>query len=448
MNRRLLVSVLAVFILVIGSVSIVSAYTVLNTAAAIRAEGQIPFTPGPLLDNFNAGSTVNAWNCATGTFAKKDTSASCTATYVSDPAIAYGGTGRSLQLKYNVNETDSYAGYSSQLISVALIPGNLTSPVAYTALSFYVRGAAVNGGEFFKIQLKNNSTTLLPYKTTQYYRNTASVYITDYLDGGVTTTWKKVTIPLDNFVNLDGWTSMKEFVIVFENSQSITNASATSGTIYIDDITFENTPISAVRIDHFGDKIDTCALGGGIGAGGGNGGTILPASKPTPIFEAVSGASSTEHPPLYPLYNNVMRLNYDVNSGYAFAFVIFGGGQDIDPDPATNQSGWIAIPHDFSAYNYLYLTIRGAIGGNPKLMKIELDDGGSNVKIVRITRITTDFQGYRIPLGEFLDSITNAANLNKATIRKLNFVFEGDWIGGEVGNKAGTVYIDSVQFEQ
>ena len=442
-SKKYIVGVVLAAAVIILQQNIIIAVT--DRTVSVVGTATKPVIPGALLDDFRYRAPVNVWNAATGTFSKSaatppPANESCAASYAVDSDVTRGNC---LKLNYSVSALNTYTGYYSSLGSVSL-----ANPAAYTAVSFYVKGAA--GGEFFKVALKNTSTTQYfdSKNNANYYRNESAVYITDYLDEGVTTGWKKVTIPFHNFANLDGFSSMKEFVIVFENSQSTTNGSATSGTVYIDDIAFETTPMSAVRIDHFGDKVGACALGGDIGAGGGNGGTILPAPKPAPIFEAVSEANSTEYPSLYPLYNNVMRLNYDVNSGYAFAFMIFGGGQDIDPNPDTNRSGWIAIPRDFSAYNYLYLVVRGAAGGNPKVMRIELADGSPDAKIVRIAGITADFQGYRIPFSSFLDSKTGAANLNKAAIKQLNFVFEGGWIGGVGGNKTGIAYIDSVQFEQ
>ncbi len=427
MKPRLLASVLIASLLIIATIGTVSAYTVLDTVAAIRAEGQIPFTPQALLDNFDAGTTTNAWNCVTGTFAKEGTTASCTAVYYTNkPSAGYGGTGRSLQLKYNVNDVDSYAGYSSQMGS-----GSLTSPTAYTALSFYVRGAA--GGEFFKIQLANNSTASYTSGTTTYKRSSSSVYITDYLDGGVTTGWQKVTIPFHNFANLDGFNSMKEFVIVFENSQSTTNGSTTSGTIYIDDIAFETTPISAVRIDHFGDKLGICALGGNMGTGVG-GGAWESLNK-----YSFSNTTNEYDPGGYP---NGLKLEYNVTTGFAYTFLIFGGGQDIDPNPATNKSGWIAIPHNFSAYTKLTFRIRArSLLENPIQIKVELVDSGAARSVAIGSISSTIWQVYELPLSSFDPS------LDKTSIKQLTFVFE-DWrITGAGGSKVGVVFIDSIQFE-
>jgi hypothetical protein len=454
MKRISLIFVLAVYFIVISGAGILYAYTELKTVTAIRGEGEVPLNVQAILDNFNTQAATNAWNCLTGTFSKSTViptpaNEKCTASYIND-ANAYSGY--SLKLDYNVSALNTFAGYYSQLgagnLSIALPPNTAAS----NAISFYVKGK--DGGEFFKVQLKNNSTTLRTYGvTTQYYRNTASVYITDYLDGGVTTAWQKVTIPFDNFMNLDGWTSMKEFVVVFENSQCVANGSPTSGTVYIDNIAFETTPASVARIDHFGHKGKDVsandvpganALGGNIGSGG-DGGTV------NAFADAVS----------YSPYKYSLRLEYNVNSGYAYTFLIFGGGQDIDPNPVTNKSGWIPIPHNFNGYNYLYFRIRAKSDTeNPKIVKIELkDEAGSGTKIVYVGPIHTTWEDVWIILDQSADSPVDPAsdihNLDRSTLKQLTFTFENGAISwwntqnpSDKGNMAGTIYIDSLEFQK
>lgn len=428
MKPNLLMSVLIVSLFVIASISIVYAYTELSTTSAIRAEAQVPFTPQALLDDFRYAAPVNIWGTLTGTFSSSPAipppaNAICAASYTNVPAIAYGGAGYSLKLDYNVSAVNSYAGYYSLLGSASL--------TGYNAVSFYVRGAA--GGEFFKVSLKNVSGAQYLDGSVHYYRNEASLYITDYLDGGVTTTWKKVTIPFHNFTNLDGWNAMKEFVIVFENAQSAANSSLPQGTVYIDNIQFENIPATTpVRIDHFGDRLGVSALGGNIGSGGGNGGTAS--------YDFAGEALN------YSPYPYSIRVNYNVTTGsaYAYAFFIFGGGNSAIEDPS--KSGWIAIPHDFSAYNSMSLWIKGKSGTeNPKTIKIELVDSVKTTAVV-LTGITANWQSYTIPLPTFINLGTGAI-LDKRSIKQMTLVLE-DWrISGAGGNKAGAVLIDSVQFE-
>lgn len=167
---------IALFFLLTGDVAVVLPYIDLKPGSALSTNATIPLTPGPLLDDFTAGEGVNVWRGATYTISSDPAvpppaDAVCNASFTNDSAIVYGSAGKSLQLTYNVSRANSYAGYVSNLGGA--------STASYNYLSFWVKGAA--GGEFFKITLSSNSADA--------NRNKASVYITDYLQGGVTTSW-------------------------------------------------------------------------------------------------------------------------------------------------------------------------------------------------------------------------------------------------------------------
>lgn len=348
---------------------------------------------GPVLDDFNDGGKLNNWGYDSGAF--NSTGASC---IDSRDATSPQEGSFCLKLDYDVSFSKSYAGYWS------LLEGKDLS--GYTSISFWVKGTA--GGEYFKIELKNNSTDA--------NRNRAAVYVTDYLDGGVTTGWQEITIPFHNFVNLDSWNNMKELVFVFENSQSVTNGSPTQGTIYIDKISFSSSTVNQVRIDYFGDKLGTCALGGNIGD--------MPTEKFTHSF-------STD---VYRSSPCALESTYDVTSdSWGGQFIIFGGG----------ENGWAEIPHDFSEYNYVIVWIKAkSATENPKILKVEMVDRTSSpYPAVFLRKISTDWQRYAIPLSAF-------SGLNKNSIRKMTFVYE-DWrIDGDGGSRTGVLYIDDIQFEK
>jgi hypothetical protein len=384
MRPRFLIFVLAVSVFIIADIGTAYAYRELYSSSAITGKGEIPLNVQAILDNFDTGLTRNVWNCLTGTFSKSSATnppanEKCAASYVVDADAARGSC---LKLDYDVSQTSSsdgkptFAGYYSQMGG-----GSLTKPdgsVLYTAVSFWVKGA--DGGEFFKIQIKNKSETQYlytnPYNSsdwTHYYRNEAAVYITDHLDGGVEKdVWKKVIIPFHNFANLDGWSAMSEFVIVFENSQSTANGSATSGTIYIDDIMFETAvtaPVSAVKIDSFGDKLLINSLGGNMSVSG-----------------TVTGGLLSFAPKSDAVHTCLNALKYDFkvpNDGnYMVASFIFGGGNDFKNPPLItgmeipDKSGWIPVSQDFSAYTNITFWARAESEGvdNPQGFKVELHD--------------------------------------------------------------------------
>ena len=398
-------------------------YFAADQSASITASGTKPLTPGALLDDFRYGAPLNIWGAAAGTFASLAASPDvyCTASYTNNTGIRYGTSDYSLQLDYKVNTAGGFSGYYSKLASQPL--------AGYTAVSFYVKGAA--GGEFFKIQLSNTGTTSYwdTGAATHYYRNMASIYVTDYLDGGVTTSWQKVTIPLHNFMNLDDWNSMSELAFVFENAQGTANGSATQGTVYIDNITFETGAINTVRIDHFGNKIGICALGGNMGTAAGSGSTIT---------YGFSNAANE-----YYLYPYGLSLTYNVNSGtWASLYLIFGGGNTDNTVEHPEKSGWIAIPHDFSAYNNLQIAMKAKSDTeNPSAIKLEVvDDTGAKSVILR--DISTNWLVWKVPLASAF------SGLHKNSIKQINFVVDAGAVGNAGGKAAGTVFIDSVQFEQ
>ncbi|MBU0895905.1 MAG: hypothetical protein KJ584_04850, partial [Candidatus Omnitrophica bacterium] len=51
---------------------------------------------------------------------------------------------------------------------------------------------------------------------------------------GITDEWEKITVPLGQFVGINDFKDMKEFVIVFSDI----NATKKEGVVYIDDIYF------------------------------------------------------------------------------------------------------------------------------------------------------------------------------------------------------------------
>ena len=421
MRSRFILLMLFIFFMTVAAIGVVFAYTTIGGGAAgISSQGTIPIISGPLLDDFNKAVGINTWGDVTGSYSSESgtppADAICTPSYTDNPAERYGVTGYSLKLAYNVSKSGSYAGYWSRLGSQSI--------GTYGAISFWVKGDA--NGRFFKVELKNTSTTSYWDATegTHYYRNAGAVYITDYLDGGVTTTWQKVTIPLEAFANLDGLTSMKELVFTFECDQCEANSSSKSGIIYIDNISFETTQPTVLRIDHFGDKIGVCALGGNIG------------NMPN-VYRTNPGARYTFHVE-YEGYPYGLYSEYTVNPGWAGHFIIFGGG-NVDSDlPAVEnrfKMGWIAVAKNLSAYTNISFSIKGA-AAYPYGIKIEITDATGN-KWARWFTINTSWQTCRMPLSSF-------TGLDKSTIKKVSIVYED----GNGGSKVGAVSIDKIQFEK
>jgi len=376
----------------------------IDKTAAVTSTATRPVTPQALLDDFKYGAIMNDWGCATGTYGS---SGSCTASYVSD-SNAYSG--QTLKLVYDVSTSGSYAGYYSKLGSQDLS--------GYTTISFYIRSDF--GGDFFKIELKNTGTNA--------DTNASSVYISDYLDSGVTTAWQYVTIPLHAFANISDWTSGLEFGIVFQNSQANANLCPTSGVVYIDNITFGTSAVTSVNINKFGNLLGRCALGGNMGS--------TPNEYPTS-----PGARYTITSADYYTSPHSMLSEYNVASGDGWAghYLLFGGG----------SSGWTTVAHNFSGLNYLSFYVKARTAAeNPKVFKIEMiDNYGTRYYVV--TGISTGWQFIKIPLSSITsDGTTGGTVLDKTSIKQMNFTYEKWRIEYASGQSSGNgaVYIDDIRF--
>ncbi len=160
-----------------------------------------------LVDNFDDGDWLNSLNAWSG----QDEGSAIEAIFNNYPALAYGNTGKSLQLNYNVTSQNSHAGFSTGLYTKP----NMS---AYGYISLLVKG--VVGGELFEVGLKDSTM------------NETRLLVTSYLPNGVTADWQRVAIPLADFTNID-LSSMDSFSIGFGNL-----IGSGQGTIYLDEIRF------------------------------------------------------------------------------------------------------------------------------------------------------------------------------------------------------------------
>src|SRR5207249_2290388 len=103
--------------------------------------------------------------------------------------LPHGGSGMSLNVKFSLPKAGNYGG---SVIPLGL-PKVTRDISRYRTLEFYVRGSENNLS--FKVELHNASADPA--------RRSSRVYLSDYLDGGITTDWQKVQIPLAAFANLD-----------------------------------------------------------------------------------------------------------------------------------------------------------------------------------------------------------------------------------------------------
>src|SRR3989339_398848 len=349
---------------------------------------------GPMVANFDNGGGLNLWGGTTGIF----NSVGATASISYSSSVAYGGSGYSLAITYGVPLAGVYSGAYTNLSSIGIADIS-----AYKYLSFYVRGASVE--KTFKLELQDSNGV------------NASLYVSDYLDGGITTAWQQVRIPLDAFVNLDSLANVSKIVFVFEHDYYERNGMPFSGTVYLDNISFGTDALSVVRIEHFGDKWDMNALGGNLGDMYGG---------------AVAYHSHDFSSLIYNGYSYGLLSIYNVTSGWCGMYMLFG-----------NASG---KAHNFSGYGKLTLWLKSmSAETTPLKIKMELVDA-AGIHVARIpdhtttpaVAISTTWRKYTINFSAF-------AGLQPASIKQMNVVYEDTQVGQ---NKMGAVYYDDIQFEK
>lgn len=394
------------FITIGSSLPVKNGYklTLMVTMGTILSSENIYFDVGSvdldLLADFNAnnGSDINNWNGPMGPM-PDDTIA-----HSYDDTVFHGASGKSLKLDYDVSTIDSWNGFWIKLAAQTGDPLNPDdTPVdisGYEYLSFWIRGA-VGGTEHLKIAMANDSSNA--------DRKSAFLYVTDYLDGGITNVWQEVKIPLDAFANLDGVTNVNEIAFVFENAYATTAGFATSGIVNIDDMKFFSTSLGYVKVDHFGDNYGWLALGGNMGSMG----------------VATNTFDSTE----YHNFPYSLKSTYDVNppnQDWAGQFMLFGGGAD----------GNEAQNCDFSDYTNLTLWVKAnSDTENPENIKLEIVYGTASTVNVVLSGITTSWQQYTINLTD--------EGIDKTSIKQINIIYEM-W---RAADDAGILFFDEIQFE-
>ncbi|MGA9348672.1 MAG: carbohydrate binding domain-containing protein, partial [Anaerolineae bacterium] len=204
-------------------------------------------------------------------------------------------------------------------------------------------------------------------------------------------------IPLAAFTKIADWLAMEKLFIAFEEG-----IGSGAGTIYLDDIKFEEAPIVPIAVDNFNDMTGENGLGGGLWADAGNGATIDAAHDPVNAY-GNTGAG--------------YRISYSGVTEYGWA--AFG----------TNLVGL-----DASDCAALSFHIKGANGGEKP--NVYLSDGTieSFVNIEDHIIVTTSWQRVDILLEDFA-----AKGIDFANLAYFQVIFE--WEGME-----GTVYLDNIQF--
>lgn len=153
----------------------------------------------------NIGGDFGAWD--------KDPNDETQSTKMSfEPDDALGDpAGYSVKLAYDVDSPNpAYNGFWMKL--------NGENATAYNTLTFYVKGDAAGFSKRVKIEMKDMSNKSSPY-----------------IVSGITDQWQKISVPFEKFRRITDWSSMNEFVVVFDDI----NSNPKTGTISVDHVAFE-----------------------------------------------------------------------------------------------------------------------------------------------------------------------------------------------------------------
>jgi hypothetical protein len=153
----------------------------------------------------NIGGDFGAWD--------KDPNDETQSTKMSfEPDDALGDpAGYSVKLVFDVDSPNpAYNGFWMKL--------NGENATAYNTLTFYIKGDAAGFSKRVKIEMKDMSNKSSPY-----------------IVSGITDQWQKISVPFEKFRRITDWSSMNEFVVVFDDI----NSSPKTGTISIDHVAFE-----------------------------------------------------------------------------------------------------------------------------------------------------------------------------------------------------------------
>lgn len=176
---------------------------VIALTVEVRAEKMVvaDFDKGAPVTNI--GSKFGAWDKD-----PNDSTQYCETKFSDE--IKVGNSGKSLAIKYDVDSPNpAYNGIWMKL--------NNMNASKYKSLVLYVKGDDNGHTSTFKTELKNA-------------RESAS-----YIVSGITSDWQKIVIPLKEYAGLTDYSALTEFVIVFDDI----NVTEKTGTIYVDDISFE-----------------------------------------------------------------------------------------------------------------------------------------------------------------------------------------------------------------
>lgn len=181
------------------------------TSPVLAADGAQKTATELMVADFNSGAKPNNLGGDFGAWIKDPSDPMQGSIETFDRANRFGSSGFALRLIYSVeSKNPAFGGIWMRLQNL--------DAVKFDSLAFRIRGDP-----------KMGFTTVLKVELKDSMDQTSHFYVR-----GVTDQWQDVVIPFKDFEGIANFRSLKEFVIVIED----TSASSKRGVIYIDDVRF------------------------------------------------------------------------------------------------------------------------------------------------------------------------------------------------------------------
>lgn len=323
---------------------------------------QVSERPHLLINDFSVTDTDNLLGLDSALFGR-DTGSLMTA------SVEEGA----LRIDYDVTRTGSFAGYTTELGSIA--------HQRFNAVTLLVKGLA--GGEKVKLGLRGSSG------------EERKILIGQYLETGITQTWQKVVIPLVAFTSAYRAERLDRLVLAVEN-----RIGSGKGTVYIDDVKLETIAgFVPIVIDNFNDS----ALENGVGGS---------------LFTSSAGGAS-----ITASYDTANRRGEN-GAGYRISF------QGVS-STAWAVAGTDLMGLDASRATALSFFIRGEQGGERPHIYLVSGSGRAEIRrhvtLEDYVVVTRSWQRAEISLSDLSDLGVDLSNL-----ASLQMVFEGSAMSGTV----------------
>lgn len=194
------------------TVAVVVAFLLTNSQTILMAGEPAAAGNSLVIADFDTGDKPNNIGGDFGAWDKDPNDETQGTQMAFEPDDALGdAAGYSIRLDYDVDSPNpAYNGFWMKL--------NGEDASAYNTLNFYMKGD--KNSKFtkrVKVELKDMSNKASPYIVT-----------------GVTDQWQKFSVPFEKFRRVTDWTSMNEFVVVFDDI----NSNPKAGTIFVDHVSF------------------------------------------------------------------------------------------------------------------------------------------------------------------------------------------------------------------